>query len=328
MTRHVVLLTYGEPPAAAFGPQLAYSWRILWGLTRRVAPIPPVVLPLVALARARFRVGLWRAHGYASPIEAITAEQAAALGDALERGADGRWEVHVAYEFRRPLLEETLSGLPAGDPVAILPLYVAESEFTHDMARRFVAARPAGAPGPHDVRVAGALDPEVLGELSARHILRALAGRGRDPGPDWALVLAAHGTLLEPPRPMNTGRLPTEAVADAIARRLAGRFGAIRRGWLNHTVGGAWTQPAADAAVRALVAEGYRRLVYFPYGFLADNAESELEGRMLLAAQPGLDAVEHLPCLNGSAALAEALAETARHALDAADARTAAARSG
>lgn len=328
MTRHVVLLTYGEPPAAAFGPQLAYSWRILWGLTRRVAPIPRVVLPLVAVARARFRVGLWRAHGYASPIEAITADQAGTLGDALERGGDGPWKVHVAYEFRHPLLEETLAALPPGDPVALLPLYVAESEFTHDMARRFVAGRPAGAPGPRDVRVAGGLDPEVLGELSARHIVGALEGRGMTPGPDWALVLAAHGTLLEPPRPMNTGRQATEAVADAIARRLAGRFGAIRCGWLNHTVGGAWTEPAADAAVRALVAEGYRRLVYFPYGFLADNAESELEGRMLLAAQRGLDAVEHLPCLNRSAGLAAALADATRRTLEAGGVPTAAARTG
>jgi ferrochelatase len=316
MTRHAVLLTYGEPPAAAFRSQLAYSWRILWGLTRRVAPIPPFVLPLLALWRARTRVGLWRGHGYSSPIEAITAAQARALEAALAAHGSGAWRVHVAYEFRRPLLAEALAALPADEPVAVLPMYVAESEFTHDLAREQLAARAAagGANGRAE-RVVPGLDPGTLGELSADHILATLAARGVRPGPDWALVLAAHGTLLEPPRPMNTGRAATEAVADAIERRLASRFGRVRRGWLNHALGGAWTTPPADVAVRELVADGFRRLVYFPYGFLADNAESQLEGRVLLAAQPGLEKVVHLPCLNDSPALAAALAGSIEEAL-------------
>ena len=53
MTRHVVLVTYGEPTTASFSEQLVYSWRILVGLTRTVAPIPRPLLPVIALlARA------------------------------------------------------------------------------------------------------------------------------------------------------------------------------------------------------------------------------------------------------------------------------------
>ncbi len=312
MTRHVVLLTYGEPPEARFGPQLAYSWRILWGLTRRVAPIPPFVLPIIALARARFRVGLWRRHAYTSPIEAITGAQALALERALTTGTDRPWRVHVGYEFRKPLLADVLAVIPAGEPVSVVPMYVAESEFTHDIARGQLAACATAL----DARVVPGLDADVLGELSARHVLAQLAARGVTPGPDWGLVLAAHGTLVDPPRPMNTGRVATEAVAAAIERRLAPSFGRVQRGWLNHTVGGTWTSPAADVAVRDLITAGFRRLVYFPYGFLADNAESQLEGRLLLAAQPGLIAVEHLPCLNENANLASALADAVRRTID------------
>ena len=311
MTRHVVLLTYGEPSEARFGPQFAYSWRILWGLTRRVAPIPPFVLPFIALARARFRVGLWRRNGYASPIEAITDTQAKALERALAAGPDGPWRLHVGYEFRKPLLTNVLARIPTGEPVVVIPMYVAESEFTHDIARGQLAARGEGG-----ARVVPGLDADLIGELSARHILTQLAARGVTPGADWALVLAAHGTLVDPPRPMNTGRVATEAVAEAIARRLVPSFGRVQRGWLNHTVGGTWTAPAVDVAVRELVAAGFRRLVYFPYGFLADNAESQLEGRVILAAQPGLTAVEHLPCLNEHADLAAALADAVRRTLD------------
>jgi protoheme ferro-lyase len=52
---------------------------------------------------------------------------------------------------------------------------------------------------------------------------------------------------------------------------------------------------------------GFRRVVYFPFGFSADNAESQLEGRVWLRTQPGLEAV-HLPCLNASPELAAAQA--------------------
>jgi protoheme ferro-lyase len=207
-----------------------------------------------------------------------------------------------------------LDAIPPAEPVAVIPMYVAESEFTHDIARGQLAARAAGGAAT-DAHVVPGLDPEVLGELSARHILAELAARGVMPGPDWALVLAAHGTLIEPPRPMNTGRLATEAIAEAIARRLAAHFGRVQRGWLNHVMGGTWTSPPADVAVRDLVHEGYRKVVYFPYGFLADNAESQLEGRVLLEAQPGLEAVEHLPCLNASDGLAAALADAVRATL-------------
>ena len=79
-------------------------------------------------------------------------------------------------------------------------------------------------------------------------------------------------------------------------------------GWLNHTRGGRWTEPPIEAGLAQVQAAGYSRVVYFPYGFLADNAESELEGRMALATVADLEA-RHLPCLNDSPALMEILAQ-------------------
>jgi ferrochelatase len=86
------------------------------------------------------------------------------------------------------------------------------------------------------------------------------------------------------------------------------RFGAIVPAWLNHAMGGTWTSPAADAAVRELADRGFRKIVYFPYGFVADNAESQLEGRILLRAEKRLTEVVHLPCLNSAPAYVDALA--------------------
>ena len=151
------------------------------------------------------------------------------------------------------------------------------------------------------------LDGERLAAVSVEHVRAHTADDGWH-GPDVALVLAAHGTLLAPEKPIDTGLAATDALREAIAAPLAGRFGRVVHGWLNHTRGGQWTEPPIEAALEAVAAAGFRRIVYYPYGFLADNAESELEGRIALAAHPAI-ASRHVACLNDSTALMTAIAD-------------------
>jgi len=130
--------------------------------------------------------------------------------------------------------------------------------------------------------------------------------------PGWhgervALMLAAHGTLLEPTRPMETGLAETTRLCDALRERMAPEFGLVSNGWLNHTRGGRWTVPAIEVALTDARSKGFSRMAYFPYGFLADNAETQLEGQVALRAQPGLEA-RAVPCLNDARPLAEAIA--------------------
>lgn len=303
--RHVILVTYGEPPTPAFLPQLRYSWRILLGLTRSIAPIPRPLLPLIALRRARLRRRSWSEEAYRSPLEPLTRRQALGLGAALESLAPAtRWRVSVAFEFRDPLLPTLLDAIPPGERVDVVPMYAAESAFTHDLSRAAVGAWLRAGDGaanrrPAPILVCPALDEEILARISARHIRRALADAGKPAGPDCALILAAHGTLLKPPGNLATGREATERIGRLIAGELAGDFGMVQNGWLNHVYGGQWTEPPMEDALRRVAGAGYRRAVYFPYGFVADNAESELEGRLALRGRPELDAV-HLPCLNAS----------------------------
>ena len=308
MRRHVILITYGEPPTPAFKQQLHYSWRILLGLTRLVAPIPAPLLPLIAVSRGRSRHQLWTSEQYGSPLEAITTAQARGLEGALRRlKPDPTWQVHVAYEFRDPSLTMVLDRLPADEPVDILPMYAADSAFTHEISRATVRDWSARAgTRSASVHVLPALDEELLADLSARFIARRLE-EGQLGGPDWALVLAAHGTLLAPRRPMETGREATERLCAGIERRLADSFGGVFSGWLNHTRGGRWTEPAMAETLHRVADAGFRNVVYFPYGFLADNAESELEGRAFLRAHPWRSVV-HLPCLNAEPELLSALA--------------------
>jgi protoheme ferro-lyase len=306
--RHVVLVTYGEPPTASFVDQLTYSWRILLGLTRKVDAIPKPLLPVIAVARARGRRQLWRDQMYGSPLEAITERQARQLADVLRRVEPAaRWKVHVAYEYRHPLIRETVHRLPADEPVWVVPLYAADSAFTHELTRE----ASGGRKGP--TYVLGAISPQVLGDVSASHVLKQTESEAGWQGRDVALVLAAHGTVLEPPKAIATGREATEAVCAAISARLANRFGMVINGWLNHTRGGRWTEPPVDEALRHVADAGFKKVVYFPYGFLGDNAESQLEGRValdLLRSTPhgrGIQSL-HLPCLNDAPALLDVIA--------------------
>ena len=304
-TRHVVLVTYGEPPTASFLDQLTYSWRILLGLTRKVDAIPRPLLPVIALARARGRRQLWRRHRYASPLEPVTERQMRVMSNLLGSDAPAiRWRAHVAYEYRAPLLTDLVAALPQDETVCVVPMYAAESAFTHALSREAVASRP----GP--VYVLDALSPEALADASAAHVM-SMTAEGGWSGPDVALVLAAHGTVLDPPKPLDTGRESTEALCKAIASRLSPHFGLVVNGWLNHTRGGRWTEPAIEAALARVRAAGFSRVVYFPYGFLADNAESELEGRIALSTVADLEA-RHLPCLNDSPGLMAILAQQIR----------------
>ena len=307
-TKHVVLMTYGEPPTPSFKEQLVYSWRILLGLTRTVAPIPKSLIPLIALARAHGRRRMWRDHGYGSPLEALTRLQAARLQGALEAlDREATWSAKVAFEFRRPFLAETLSAIPIDEPVCVVPMYAADSAFTHALSRQGAAMHIARHPRKAPVHVLGAIEPEALAAISAAHLKDSLKDDSGWRGERVALMLAAHGTLIEPVRPMETGLLETTRLCEAVRRQLASEFGLVSNGWLNHTRGGRWTDPPMDVALRRVIEAGLSQVVYFPYGFLADNAESQLEGEMALRAQPGLKA-RAVPCLNDSPRLADAIA--------------------
>src|SRR5688500_10946334 len=108
MTKHVVLVTYGEPTDAGFKDHLIFSWRLMQGVARSTADISPPLLPWLALRRAHERAALWRKHVYRSPLEPITLAQAAQLRNALARQSQDTWKIHVGYEFRDPDLFEML----------------------------------------------------------------------------------------------------------------------------------------------------------------------------------------------------------------------------
>lgn len=324
MPTGVILATYGEPPVNSFAQQWMYSYRILKGLTRKIAKIPAPLLPIIATARARGRVKLWKENAFASPLEKLHRDTVAAVREELAKRGHGTDLVVIpAYEFRRPSLTDAVRQLDqAGcEKAIVVPMYIAEGDFTHGMTQWAVDAVGAAIPKWRGkVRLASmtmsASGVQALGETLAAWFFDAMRARGvTELGPEWAVMLAAHGTVVNPPPGVDNGLVHFQAVLKHVEAAIKGRAGCVSVGWLNHTRGGEWTKPAMPDALAELRSKGFKKLVYFPWGFTTDNAETMLEGRVALREMSDpFEHVEYLECLNAYSGFVGILADVVERA--------------
>jgi protoporphyrin/coproporphyrin ferrochelatase len=313
MRTGIILTTYGEPQRNSFAEQWIYSYRILKGLTRKIAPIPAPLLPIIATARARGRVRMWNQHSFNSPLEPLHQQTARALEDELSRRG-GEVPVVCAYEFRRPLLDAALAALHERgcERAVVVPMYMADGDFTHGMTRfalaDAVSRQPPPAPGHwHEpgriclCSLTASEDAEMrLARTVAAYCLEEMERRGvPTPAQQWAVLLAAHGTVVTSPPEVDNGLQHFGRVLIEVKRLLNPHVGLVRIGWLNHTRGGRWTTPTVGEALSFVQERGFENVVYFPWGFTTDNAETALEGRVAIGElERPLARVEYLEALN------------------------------
>ncbi len=320
----IFCLTYGEPAEHAFRAQFDYSLSILRRLTLRVAPIPKFVLPLLAARRGLIRVKNFKERGYHSPLEGISAAQAAKVEAILRRKRpDVEFHARMVMEFRAPYIWEHLDKLRADAPdeLVILPLYMAESDFTGGISRTDLGDYQRQTEGRHGLPQPAYLNgfgfDERMGAVLAEHVWKHCIDGGWTPEKcrESALILGAHGTLQFPPAGINSGARETIFLFGLIRKHLKDRFKTVRIGWLNHSLGGKWTFPAVDESAKECWDQGLRHVVYFPFGFMGDNAESQVEGRDALAKFQWEDML-YLPCPNDADAFCEVLADKVLERLD------------
>lgn len=302
-------LTYGEPAENEFTPQFLYSWSILNRLTRRVAPIPRFVTPLLAARRGNERVKKFSELGWNSPLEENSRKQVEALRARLnEMRPDITWDVHLVYEFRHPYIWSFLEKMESDPPdeIVMVPLYVADSDFTSGVSRtdlerfdRRVRRRMGRNPLPAPRYLEGYGFDERSGEVLADFIWQYVreAGWTEEKAREAVLILGAHGTVINPPPGVNNSAKETRILFGNIRKHLRHRFADVRIGWLNHVLGGVWTFPEVADSARESQERGIRKVVYFPFGFPADNGESQLEGKGQLD-EFEWDDMLYLPCPN------------------------------
>ncbi len=320
----VICLTYGEPPEHKWRPQYEYSLSILRRLTLRVAPIPKFLLPLFAARRGRIRKQGLIENQYFSPLNEISHAQANAVAETLkQRQPNVDFHVACIFEFCAPFLLDYLETLKKNPPdeIVVLPLYLAEGDFTSGVSRTdfstFHRACSGTNPLPAPMYVKGLGFDQKLGKVLADFIWQHCqeAGWSEDKCANAALILGAHGTIVYPPPGINNGGKETCHAFGMIRTNLRERFKRIRIGWLNHTLGGKWTEPEVAQSAREVQEVGVRDVVYFPFGFLGDNGESQQEGRAALDEFEWNDML-YLPCPNTHGPFIEYLADKVVERLD------------
>jgi ferrochelatase len=271
----------------------------------RVIEIPrfiwqPILHGLVLTTRPRRSAHayqqVWTDEG--SPLAAISLRQAKALAAAF--GPDV--EVDLAMRYGQPAIGGRVDALREKGCTRILlaPLYpqycaattatALDAAFAH-LARLRWQPAVRSLPPYHD-------DPAYVGAL-AQSVSSALGELDFEP---QAVVASFHGM---PERTLRLGDpyhchcvKTTRLVSDALGRELLvafqSRFGRAK-----------WLEPATDATLARLPAEGITKVAIFAPGFAADCLETleelAIRGRATFLAAGGSD-FAYLPCLNDSAA--------------------------
>ncbi|MFL6591784.1 MAG: ferrochelatase [Luteimonas sp.] len=309
-TTALMLVNLGTPAAPT--PRAVRRYLAQFLSDPRVVQIPRwlwwpllrgVILPLRAGRVAHKYASIWRADG--SPLAALTRDLAIALQQALP----GTRVVH-AMRYGDPDIASVLASLSRTgiERVLVLPLYPQYSTTT--TASVADALRDTRLP----VRM---IDDYHLDPAWIAAVADSIRAHWQAHGRGEHLLLSFHGL---PQRVVDAGdpyARQSEASAAAIAAALGldatqwtlayqSRFGRER-----------WLQPATVDALDALVARGVGAIDVACPGFAVDCLETLEEIAMMLAervAERG-GQLRYIPCLNASAAHADALASIARRAL-------------
>ena len=317
----VVIVTYGEVEKLTLRNLWPSSRRIVKVITSQIVNFPRLLVYLVADYRSTRHYIDWRLNNYESTLVATNRRQTALVSKSLARYAEERADapdirVYEAYYFVPPYLEDILRKVKkAYDGVIVVPMIPVESAFSCGVACQ-VVSDVYGDTRYQYVRLLNKLwQDSDLQRTYVDYLFQRIDQSYIRKGSRTGLVLVIHGTLVRdragnPPR-VFTGLNETGEFFEMMKGRIASDsrniFDSVRQGCMNHTTGGEWTSETIEKAFREFEAEGCDSVVMFPYGFFADNSETEYEARKLLETSP-FRYKQYIRCVNGFPPFAEWLA--------------------
>ena len=214
--------------------------------------------------------------GGASPLPAITARQARALQARLVQQLAFPVQVRPGFLFSSPTVAECLASLDGHEQLA-LPLSPFASRLTTGRYRRALAD-------------AGRADVPLLeGWYAGRGFVQAVTDRigkalSDDDAAEWALLFTAHNV---PAETVLEGDPYVEQLQHAVAQIVPSvmpgdwRLGLQSKG----RGGGQWLEPEVDEVVRGFAAEGWKKLLVVPVGFVSENVETLYDLDIVLREQ-------------------------------------------
>lgn len=308
----VLIVTYGEVEKLTLRNLWPSSRRILKVITSQIVKVPKFLVYFIADYRSTRHFINWRLNGYRSSLLSINRAQTRAIARCLAESRADIFDsldadIFDAYYFVPPYLEDVLKENERNyDGIVIVPMIPVESAFSCGVACRMIAEQ-FGDMRYGSIRLLNKLwkEPELhriytdylFSELDA-----SMKGAART-----GLVLVIHGTLVRdragnPPK-VFTGLDETRLFFDLMKERIVNDtrnfFTDIRQGCMNHSAGGEWTSETVQKALAAFQEEGIENVVMFPYGFFADNSETEYEARNVLD-RAGFRRAQYVRCINES----------------------------
>ncbi len=325
----VVVTTYGEVDKVTVRSLWPSSRRILKVVTSQISRIPDLLIYFIADYRSTKHYVNWKLSRYNSSLISINRAQTSMLRKCIEAAespllSSVEVEVFDTYYFVPPYLDDTILRLRSSyDGILVVPMFPVESAFSCGIACRMVLEScDDSAFGL--VRVMSKLwKDEQLHRLYVDYLFSQLSDSVRSrTGSKIGLVLVIHGTLVKDrngnPPTVFTGLEETCAFFEVMKQRIMAApgniFTDVRQGCMNHSRGGEWTSDTIEKAFEEFKREGCEAVVMFPYGFFADNSETEHDacGRLV---REGFPVFQYVRCINNDQAFGKWLTEKVLHEL-------------
>jgi protoporphyrin/coproporphyrin ferrochelatase len=261
MTRTgVLLLAYGTPETP---DQVEPYFRHIRGGR---APSPEAVEHL----RHRYEL-----VGGATPLLTITADTASALQAALDRRAPGEYRTYVAMKHWHPFIADVIPRIAAAGVRRLIVLVLAPhySRMSIGGYRHYVDEAVAALDTPLEVSFVESwhLQPEFIELMSAR-VREGLATFPEAHRAEACVLFSAHSLPVR----IRTWDDPYEAQLDASCAAVAKHAGVWnwRFAWQSAgSTGEPWLGPDIGEVLDELHAEGIRRVLSVPIGFVCEHLE-------------------------------------------------------
>jgi ferrochelatase len=309
----VLLAAHGEAETGRF----LENYRISWHTLAHASEVMRLPLPLRILicSFAAFRKRLGRRSG--SPHNAYTRQQAEALEARLNEDRHAAYRVEAVFASAPPYLDDSLDRPEDASRQVIVNMIPTDSRLSCGLGCH--ALQAAAAVEGSTVIARFWDDPDLIAvhcDHVIEHFPSELAGKNA------CLVLILHGTVVRDERGQtpdyHTGEREKTSYADALKAALLAvpdrPWQRVEIAYLNHGVGGEWSNPTLTTLLAQLAEEGLQTVVAYPCEHLVEGGETLGLGRVLAAS--GVAETHGLPCLNDRPDLIELLA---RRVIDAAE---------
>jgi protoporphyrin/coproporphyrin ferrochelatase len=313
----VVVSSHGEVDT----PSIRAYYQNMKHIFAHVAEVMPLsksaqkIIPLVGSVIQTIKT---KREGFRSPMNQVSADQTERIAHVLRALQQEEFEFHVfnAYETTPPYTKEIIESLDRYEGIVVLTMNPIDSAFSCEALCR-LGAKHFGQQAFQKFRVVNGLwKDDGLIRIYRHHIYNVLKNLNLNPIDSNGLIIAMHGTVTENanghPVSFRNGAAENEVLFSLLHQGLMSDarnlFKEIRIAYLNHDVGGKWSEPTLSQTIEAMKQRHIQTVALFAAGYYADNSETVFSAKHQLE-KAGFKAAHYIPCINDSIDFAALMAD-------------------